>query len=117
MKRTGCLRCMGCTGPAEAELDTALNGDMLVSLSVSRLAVSRLPQETNTEPAVKFSALLVHWVQNYSNMTKNYLFFVLLFGRDLATPGHLASIVISSCRVGSFVAVCYLCICFLKYFN
>ena len=26
-------------------------------------------------------------------------------------------LMISSCRVASFIGVCYLCICFLKYFN
>ena len=67
---------VGCNGPAEGQVgnaspdkNTALNGDMLAALSsvvgVSRLAISRLPQETNTEPAAKLSALLV---QNCSNI-------------------------------------------------
>ena len=132
MKQTGCLR-WPAMGLLRAELAThlptrtlhwmgtcCLHWTNISVFGVSRLAVSRLLQETNTEPAAKFSALLVHWVPNYStgNMTVRItLLFVLLFGRDLATPGHLASIVISSFRVGSFVVVCYLCICFLKYFN
>ena len=50
-------------GNASPDKDTAPNGDMLAALSifgVSRLAISRLPQKTNTELAAKFSALLVH---------------------------------------------------------
>ena len=49
---------------------------------ISRLTLSRLPQETNTELAAKFGALLVHWVQNYSNMTHLFCMY-FVFGRDL----------------------------------
>ena len=78
MKRTGCLPWAAMV-LLRAELVTHLPTKTLhwtgtcwlhwanISVfGVSRLAVSRLPQETNTEPAAKFSAPLVHWVQNYS---------------------------------------------------
>ena len=114
---------VGCNGPAEGRVgdtspdkDTALNGDMLAAMSNHKRlwcfkthrfqASTRNKHRTGSEVQCTFCPLGSEIVV-YN--CKNYPFFVFRFGRDLATPGRLASIVVSSCRVGYFV-VCYLCI-------
>ena len=82
---------VGCNGPAEGRVgdtspdkDTALNGDMLAALSKHkrlRCFKTRHFQAStrNKEPAAKFSALLVHWVPNCSNMTVRITLFLYFF--------------------------------------
>ena len=70
---------VGCNGPAESRVgdaspdkDTALNVHMHAGCTELTLASSAFQDspfpgfhKKQTEPAATFSALLVHWVQNY----------------------------------------------------